>query len=841
MRELSFTFWRTVKSPEGSKLLAFSWHRWLEILIDHKRRPDKDGPCLTLCQIPAGHARKNDNVIGIDGLCLDIDSGTDTEIAQALTLFKKWEYILHSTHSHGQLWAGKRSKKTGEYSEYFTDESGERYRQTKIRAVFPLSQRITSAEHAKLWPVFSSLAMGFNDERTKAVSHPFYLPSAPDGAPTMTFHNAGEWLDPRSLMSRGVAQNMASASGDNHHPTTDTAKVIIDRDASKIRALFQRMAKTNPLKPAATAVTRGEVYAEDGERHNTQRGLTGFLAFKTFARPLCSEAIEEIFRLSTILMQAADPDCDGLEEIIAAYDSAVDNARKAKRSEALHDQRGDGAATHLGIPEVWHRDELLSIAKDQRIGDPKDIRYIVAGKSEWFVLKRDGGWEGPLTEKNTVTKVFQQLAYAPLELYDTTGEAHKRRSLADLMIRYGTVATKSIASLAHQCTTFDLKTGKIREAVCPVRLSDLDTPYFDADFDEYLRVFTPNRVMYDKINDWLACVPDLNKLLCALVLAGEPGTGKTLFAQGVSSLWSDVGAASGPETIIGNFSEDLARCPLVFADETLPRTWKWDSVTTVLRREIGSLARTLTRKYFAPVELHGALRFILATNNAANLLTSKVATPADLKAIAQRFLYVETKLEAEAFLKKQGRKKLDMWRTSGIARHALWLMVNRQVEHTGRFWVMGDVARMHRLLVTSSDWNSHCCEWLVKGLNDNFRKATQRPETAGLVVIRDRKLYVNTNAIIDGWDSYTRYPNIHPDPRHVATSLRSISVSPKPEQLRDADGHRKRYFRIDIQHLVAWAEEHNMGDREEIEAALGRGVRQPPKVVNLKDGSPHEP
>ena len=151
---------------------------------------------------------------------------------------------------------------------------------------------------------------------------------------------------------------------------------------------------------------------------------------------------------------------------------------------------------------------------------------------------------------------------------------------------------------------------------------------------------------------------------------------------------------------------------------------------------------------------------------------------------------------------------------------------------------------MHRLLVTSSNWNSWCCEWIVKGLLDGYRKSAHKTETTNLVVIQEGKLYVNTLAISEGWTTYANYPNINPDPRHIATALRSISTNGKTTQIRQPIGDsetektRFRYFEIDTNHLVAWAEEHGMCAQEDIEKHLSEGTTAVPTVVNL-DGSPH--
>lgn len=831
-RKLAFTHWASVTAKSGTPVWA-PWSTWRAELSKHERRPSKDGPCLTLCNIVEGKPRRNKNVVSVDGLCLDIDTGTDAQIADVLAAFKPFEYALHSTHSNRRGYAIVPGTKTDDNPDGVRakDEHGKEYLQLKVRAVFPLDRAITPTEHAKIWPIFSAMAKGFNDEKTKAVSHPFYLPAAPAGAEVISLHNAGDFLKADDLLAKATSSSAAASStADIDDPA------LVEEYTSKARNILRRMPKAHELRTAATAVGAGEPFAKEGERHDMLTRLTGYLAFKSYSRPFPAAAIENVFRKSIVAMQAIDADCDGLPEVVLAYETACDKAKDAKQAAAKAEQTRAKTEGQDDDFELWSRDDLEEIAKVQGVSDPRKIRYIVAaaGDNNFFVCRRDGYFEGPLTEKKVVTNIFQNLAASPIELFDTTGDAHKRKPLADLMIRYGENAEETIADLTIEHARYDAPFKTLYEATKPIRYSQLGGRggAFNKEIDRYIRLLGGTETVYRKLCAWLACLADLRKMLCALVITGEPGVGKTLFAHGCANLWADTPAP--PEAIVGDFNQDLVKCPLVFADEILPKSMKWESVTAKLRAEIGILSRTLQRKFMSGVTLRGALRFILATNNPM-ILKSEISTAADLTAIAQRFLYVEPDPSVNDYLNSFSFDVKNRWRTYDFPRHCLWLAENWKVEPEGRFWVMGDVDRMHRLLVTSSNWNSRCCEWMVKGLSDGFRKVQQKTETAGYVKLKGGKLYVNTNAIVDGWSAYVNYPNEYPDPRHVATALRSIAVSSKQVSLRDEDGKRTRYFEIDVQHLIAWAEEQGTSDREEIEKALGVGIRELPKVIHMHE------
>lgn len=823
MRELTFTFWESVTAKAG-KPITWPWAQWVQLLSEHEARGTKDGPCLTLCTIPAGMPRKNKSVLVIDALCLDIDHGTEAEIVEALAAFRPFEYVIHSTYSHGKPMEDRDQPQITNPDGSKTwppklDENGNTIPQTKIRAVVPLATSVTAAEHRRLWTNFSAMAKGYNDERTKAASHPFYLPAHPltPFAEPFVYHNAGKWLDPAEYMAAPTAAE-----------TDDTSDAVVQENLGRAQGILRRMPAAHELRAAATALTRGVSFAEPGERHDTARGLTGFLAFKTLKRPLAPRALELLFAPSLAAMQTEDPTCETVDQVIDAYETAVQKATEQKAAARAEEQRKLAIETSNDPNKaIWSREDLKRCAELQN-GDPDHLAFVVQRSNAHYILQRDGAFGGPYSEKDAAVEVFQTLATAPIALYDETGDGgYRALGLPEIVRRHGRIAQQVEADLSLQQKLFDCKTRTMREAVRPIRteLNAIEHP----EVDKWIRLFTQTDELYNKINRWLACCPDLHKMLCAVTLAGLPGTGKGLFAQGVASIWAKGGAASSVENLLGGFNEDVVRCPVVFADEALPKVMRWESVTTKLRAEIATLVRTLNRKYLSTIELHGSLRFVLATNNPM-ILASNISTAADLTAIAQRFLYVEMHPDAERYLMTLNTETKNEWRCNTIAEHVLWLRENLAVEPEGRLWVMGDVDKMHRLLVTSSDWNSWVCEWVVNGLKDGFRKLEHKTETTGLVKIRDGKLYVATAAITEGWITYVNYAKIDPDPRRVAMALRSISVSDKPKQLRPS---RARFFEVDPNHVKAWAEENGVASPEEITEALVNGIKEMPTVVDL--------
>jgi hypothetical protein len=765
--------------------------------------------------IPEGKPRRLENVEGADMICLDIDKGPIEQIAETLRAFAPYDHVVYTSFSHAAYKLGTKDTpvKPGEVS------------QTKLRVLLPFARRVTPEEYDRIWPVVVRLAKHPVDGCIKSLNQAYYLPSAKPGAPTLAQPNqTGRWLDPDTLLE---------LAGDTTNTTNTTNTTIPPTEVlEQVDTIVRKLAKilrSHPLKEAANALINGEPLEFGEGRHETIVRLTGWLAFKTEKKPLHPTVIEALFQKSIDAMRRARPDDMATvttKAAVDAYETALAKAERIKETE-----RQEAQARYAGpeCPE-WPKESLEACAEAQG-STIEQLAYIVVRDRAHYILQPDSYFAGPFTKEDAVIEIAQALGRSPISLYEPTkGDGFKPRSFPEVMRQYGRVAERVIANLATQRTFYHRRKRTIHEAVAPLQDHE---PYHDPKIDHWLRLFTATEQNYNKLLDWLACAPDLNKLLCALTLAGAPGTGKTLFAQGVASLWAEGGAAASPEVILGNFNEDLIRCPLVFADETLPKTYRWESVTTKLRAEIASLVRTLNRKYYSPLTLQGSLRFILATNNPM-ILASNISTAADLNAVAVRFLYLETGAEAEQYLLTLDHQTKDRWRTQGIASHALWLQQNRAVEPAGRFWVTGDIEKMHRLLVTSSDWNSWVCEWIVKGLLDNYRKSDQNQETVGRVMIQDGHLYVNIGAITEGWQIYTNYPNVNPDPRRIATALRSIALQPKPFQVR-AQGARHRFFDIDLGHLVAWADEKGICGQSDIELAIAQGITDRPPIAVLDE------
>lgn len=457
----------------------------------------------------------------------------------------------------------------------------------------------------------------------------------------------------------------------------------------------------------------------------------------------------------------------------------------------------------------YTEDELDAIAADLGCR-PGELgkRWIIQHKSAYFVLV-DGRYKRPITDKELEVSLPRDLKRSPIEFWieKASGDGLRPAKISEILRQHATVARTLVSSLSAQRSLYESETETFVEAVCPVRPIE---PRFDQDVDDWLRAFFGSEV--EKGLDWVATATDLDRYTCALYLSGPPETGKTLFAGGISRLWT-IGGPSELGRILENFNEDLIRCPLIFADEHIPAGSRGHRTSTELRNLIGNNRRTLNRKFLPQAPLVGAIRLILAANNDRLLAFSEDLSAHDLEAVAERFLHVNT-VGAQGYFKKfPGGKAPEDWVDGDvIAAHALWLRDNRPVQHDGRFLVSGSRSKMLSMLATSGRAAS-TVEWIAKYLCAP-PQVRQPVDVKKLVLAGNGKLYVNTLAVADHFDLFVQNDRA-PSTTKAGRALAGLA--------RDNAEHRiggLRYHDIDFELILAWMAENQVGSVESARALI---------------------
>ena len=576
-------------------------------------------------------------------------------------------------------------------------------------------------------------------------------------------------------------------------------------------------------------VLAGESFAPAGSRDQTLQRIASIIAYVAPDRDPNELAREILFdSLSTF-----QPEDDGKytqEDRVEWAAEKIARAQEDARRDRVIDERHNAA-----LADVLLKQARSAPRRDQRLGPAPQGAYTdaeigafaaqqgctpqtfvkrwVIQKGQNFYVYINGDYQLPLSVNELDVSLPRDLApavangFIKLDTTSAKGEP-RRKTTKEILSDYCSVARTVVARLDLGFSYYDEDTQTFYEASCPIRPL---VPDFNADVDNWLRLLGGAKA--DALLDWVATVTRLDKQSSALYLQGPPGTGKSLISQGLARLWHQ-GAPTELVRVLGDWTADISRCPLIVADEQIPQSFKGQRSSAELRALIGNSSRTLTRKYAHNADLVGAVRLILSANNADMLVFEESLSQADLEAVAGRFLHIQGDKTAKAFL--------DTIDTTGwvdddtIAKHALWLRDNRVVVPGKRFLVEGSARDVSKQLATRGGVAGRVAEWLVRYLcetpTSQLANRQSSPQQKDQVRVGNGKYLVNTNAIVGFWEQWSK-SKVNPTTPQVGAALRNLST-------RQVRAGSKRYFEIDIEAITQWAEANLVGDAQMIQERI---------------------
>jgi hypothetical protein len=632
-------------------------------------------------------------------------------------------------------------------------------------------------------------------------------------------HQAAEQVPSRSIEVVETVNFRKTQVGDS---LADSAEWPA-RLAPLIKRLKELARGGGKCKPGTAVLARKmlarEPLADMGDRDNTTNAAAGVLAFAAKYMPV------DIHDLMSVLWGSVENMPGGLDDPPPSKQNVLRKLKAAMEDAAreVAEEKAQNAAIEEGLVRqgrARRQQERAGIsdlgeyrkARQQEEADdgagyytPADIqrfaddngctvaewqhRWLIAVNNRYFIWTEDRYVAWP--PMHAAVTIERELGPANLDLHkrNKKGEITGLISVEEMVRRFGMTARAVEIDLAAQKTSYDATRQTIVESPCPVRPLK---PTFHPQVDAWLRALGGSKA--DKVLDWVATATELGTPSSAIYFDGQASAGKSMFALGMARLWGTTPAAFS-QVFGSNFNSDLARCPLVFADEALPETRDKD-ITAVLRDAVSQEERTLNRKHQDEMTMHGAVRIVIAGNN-PDLITksAKGLSGADLHAYVARFLHIKVGPEAAELLKQWGGRATTHDWVSGnkIAEHALWLRANRKVAMGRRFRVDGEETSMHRAIAAKGA--SKVLEWTATFLGQKGRQQNQNVLIAGEGV-----LLVSAWGIHQNWSDVPNMNEAAPGLKTIGGALKAISHE-EPFVVKH-NNKETQYRVVDISHLT---------------------------------------
>lgn len=711
----------------------------------------------------------NENVQDVHFLVFDLDDVPEDDLVNILAYVSRQELAFSYTSSFSDGLKG----------------SG-----TRGRLLIPLDKPVPANEWGSFWAgARRYLKLGkWADNACRDPRRLYFLPIRPSIAPE---EPQNVFVDGRPLRVGEVPRPKDEA--DEPSPAKRVSK-------DDIKQLVWELKKKGPrvrtIANKLELALEGKSFAEEGERDDTLFKMAAVIAENFPDVDPLDAALK--FEAGFEALAYAAPDAPTLEHFAEKIQrcqakTVAEIKAKQKKFEEERTRLIYEAFGRTGRTEPYTEVEIVKA----------DQAWIVQHQKAYFVWV-GGDYRPPLTRDAFLASVERDLSPAhtanvtPFKILP--GGDLVRKSSTELVSEYGQVAYNVSYQLGVNESRYDFESRELKLAACPLRKLE---PEYNAEIDGWLNLFQPA----DKLKDWLAVSTQLQRPCSALYLDGVKSAGKSLLAKGVSRMWSTHGETT-LENAIGQWNDDIRKCPLVFADEVLPTSLK--DATGRLRQFIQDTSRPLTQKFLPNTSMEGAVRLILAANNRSLLDTDENLTQEDIEAISERFLYVRAPAEAAQYLSDMGGPPVvSKWVEEDLlARHTLWLAANRQVESEGRFFFDGSTSELSRALIVRSYMRSNVCAWLV-----NYLLSPSRVQGGGgLIGVKDGRLLVSARALHEYWEVYNRRSK--PTEANLSRALSGLCkqdrVSYKGKKVRE----------VDLDNLYTWVEETDFCDVQELTAAL---------------------
>lgn len=473
--------------------------------------------------------------------------------------------------------------------------------------------------------------------------------------------------------------------------------------------------------------------------------------------------------------------------------------------------------------------ELLRFAAIQKctVEELKN-RWIIVNNGSCWIFGAKGYRSAVRHSMDIAIAVKKFLAPVPPSLVSpagidwelSVGAGTKEKTIDRIVSEYSSLATKHVLDMTIEASYYDANEEAFYERVCPLRKLE---PVYDEQIDIWLRLLGGKNA--EVLLNWCATCSDLSRPSCGIYVHGSKGCGKNMLAEGVARLWNT--APTPIKSLTGNFNSAIANCPVVFADEEMPK-----GITSgFLRSLCAKTSHEFTKKQAHESSVNGCVRLIIAANNPDLLNFSKEDfTVDDINAIASRILYFKCDPQAAEYLTSLGgfEGTKDWINKDRVAKHLLWLKETRDVKKGSRFLVEGGLDIVHRNLATNGATRERTVEWICRAMIEFWAEKNPGIRFGG------GELFVNASFVQQKWDQILKDPHI-PSLKKIGQAFKPLSIGERRLKIDGTRGEARRadFYKIDPQYIYDSVSLMQIGDEAEFRSLINR-----PAIVQEDDGGP---
>ena len=464
-------------------------------------------------------------------------------------------------------------------------------------------------------------------------------------------------------------------------------------------------------------------------------------------------------------------------------------------------------------PSDFYKYLIIVVAKHYYIYHPKKQQYVKYTKDHTLVAIKKLLDGVNICGSHGVVSMFEKIE-------SPKGATFRPKGLDQLIEQHGLVCrdVKGFMDSSFKREFFHPETEIFHEQI--MRRRDIK-PKFNQNVDTWLRSLGDydDETYYD-LCTWIKYGLNLDEQLSILYFSGPAGTGKSMFPHIMARNWTVYGVTPAQNVLGQTHNAQIKDCPIVLADEALPSNVNFGGIADVLRDFVSKELHTLRLMHTDGFKIKGYLRLILSANNPNILSIDGNQTMNDIKAISDRFFYLNVSQKAADFINKLNDDnwgEVSTWKGEDVAiAHFIWLEQNiKIIKKRTRFGISKGEDFVRKIIKTNtvgSDILSTVISYLS---TDEVER--ESVYTSDDLFVDNYVCWANVDGLKKIWNKITD------DKMPRAAAIASNLAMHSHEKMRhNREGGKGRLvFPIKTTELIEYAIRTNYGDPETILRGLG--------------------